>query len=40
MLEDLDSARMECVRKLIRVQDILGVKTDPNEAFLQPLAMK
>lgn len=37
MVCDLDAARMECVRKLIRVQDVLGVKTDPNEAFMQPL---
>ena len=38
MVEDLDSNRMECVRKLLRVQDVLGVRTDTNEAFLQPLA--
>lgn len=40
MLEDLDSSRMECVRKLCRVQDVLGVRTDPNEAFMQPLSIK
>lgn len=38
IVNDLDSSRMECVRMLIRVQDVLGVRTDPNEAFMQPLA--
>jgi hypothetical protein len=38
MVDHLDINRMECVRKLVRVQDVLGVRTDPNEAFLQPLA--
>ena len=40
IIEDLDAARMECVRKLLRVQDVLGVKTDSNEAFLKPLDCK
>lgn len=39
IVADLDSDRMECVRKLVRVQDVLGVATDPNEAFLQPLGI-
>lgn len=36
--DELDSTRMECVGKLIRVQHALGIDTDPNEAFLQPLS--
>jgi len=34
IVADLDEARMECVKKLIRVQDVLGVKTDANQAFM------
>lgn len=37
IVKELDDERMECVRKLVRVQTVLGVKTDPNEAFMQPL---
>ena len=38
VLRDLDSSRMECVRKLNRVEQVLGVHTDPNETFRQPLS--
>jgi hypothetical protein len=36
--DELELSRMACVVRLIKVQDNLGVVTDPNEAFLQPLA--
>ena len=36
--DELDANRMECVGKLLNVQRVLGIQTDPNEAFLQPLA--
>ena len=36
--DELEQSRMACVVRLIKVQDNLGVETDPNEAFLQPLA--
>ena len=28
---------MECVTKLLRVQSVLGIETDPIEAFMKPL---
>jgi hypothetical protein len=31
---------MECVKRLLKVQEVLGVETDPNEDFLQPLTNK
>ena len=34
--KELEERRMECVVRLLKVQDQLGVETDPNEAFLQP----
>lgn len=34
---DLDASRMVCVKKHLRVETVLGIKTDPNEAFLRPL---
>lgn len=39
ILADLDASRMECVKKLLRVEEVLGVHTDPNEAFRQPLTI-
>lgn len=29
---------MECVRRVINVQNALGVETDPQETFMVPLA--
>ncbi len=40
IVTELDAARMECVNKLIRVQNVLGIVTDSNEAFMQPLSSK
>ena len=37
IIAELDASRMVCVKKHIRVETVLGIKTDPNEAFLKPL---
>ena len=37
---ELDKHRMEALQRLLTVQGNLGIQTDPNEAFLRPLADK
>merc|ERR1712113_786700 len=37
---ELDKSRMEALERLLKVQGNLGIQTDPNEAFLRPLADK
>ena len=37
---ELDKSRMEALERLLKVQGNLGIVTDPNEAFLQPLSDK
>ena len=39
ILGDLDESRMECVSKLLRVEKVLGVHTDPNETLRKPLVL-
>ena len=38
IVEDLDASRMECVHKVKRVQEVLGIHVDAQEDFLQPLS--
>ena len=38
--EELDDSRLECVRSVRRVENNLGIATDPNEKFQESLEEK